>query len=105
MEESELERKVAEASLYNDSQKNKPYNNDMIRCYATIAPEKVFGVRVNTALGYQAANENVSIPVHIIIGISVFYECVSVSVAVCNAGFARVTDEAVASERHQNAAR
>lgn len=56
---SDLQSKITATSLYNDSNTKGAYNADVIRCYATRAPDTVFGIRVNTTLGYCAANQKV----------------------------------------------
>lgn len=57
--QNDLDRKITETSLYNDSVNRNPFNDDIIRCYALSAPEKSFGLRVNTTLSYCAANQKI----------------------------------------------
>lgn len=59
--QSDLESKIIETSLYNDSVNRKPFNDDVIRCYAVNAEPECFGLRVNTVLSYCAANQKVRI--------------------------------------------
>lgn len=57
---SDLDRKITETSLYNDTvMAKKPYNSDIIRCYAHICPKDSFGLRVNTLTSFWAANQKV----------------------------------------------
>lgn len=56
---SELERKITETSLFNDTVAKKPYNSDIIRCYAHVSPKDTFGLRVNTLISFWAANQKV----------------------------------------------
>lgn len=55
---SDLEQKITETSLFNDTQK-KPYNADIIRCYAHVSPKDTFGLRVNTLTSFWAANQKI----------------------------------------------
>lgn len=56
---NELDAKITEMSLFNDSINRNPFNDDIIRCYALNAPDKDFGLRVNTTLSYCAANQKI----------------------------------------------
>lgn len=57
--QNDLDRKITETSLFNDSVNRNPFNDDLIRCYALNASEKSFGLRVNTTLSYCAANQKI----------------------------------------------
>lgn len=57
--QSDLERKITETALYNDSCNRNPFSNDLIRCYALSPQENCFGIRVNTMLSYCAVNQKV----------------------------------------------
>lgn len=57
--QSDLERKITETAMYNDSCNRKPFSNDLIRCYALSPQENCFGIRVNTMLSYCAVNQKV----------------------------------------------
>lgn len=59
--QTDLERKITETSLYNDTINRKPFNDDLIRCYAITADKEHFGIRVNTILSYCAANQKVNL--------------------------------------------
>lgn len=59
--QSDLEQKIAEISLFNDSVNRKPFNDDVIRCYAVSAEPDCFGIRVNTTVAFCAANQKVRI--------------------------------------------
>ena len=54
-----MEKKITETSLFNDTMAKKPYNADMIRCYAHISPKETFGLRVNTLTSFWAANQKI----------------------------------------------
>lgn len=58
--DDEMEELITRASLYNENDSRAPYSKDKIRCYASQAPDEAFGLRVNTTLGYCAANQKVS---------------------------------------------
>lgn len=57
--QTDLDQKINETSLYNDSVNHEAFNNDLIRCYALTNPEDYFGIRANTTLSYCAANQKV----------------------------------------------
>ncbi|CAD7013172.1 unnamed protein product [Ceratitis capitata] len=57
---SQLEQRIQKATLFNDSRVKEPYNGDLIRCYAVIAPKDSIGVRVNTTLSFFAINRKIS---------------------------------------------
>lgn len=57
--QTDLERRIVETSLFNDSVNRNPFNNDLIRCYALYAPDNAFGIRVNTTLSFCAANQKI----------------------------------------------
>lgn len=38
----------------------KPYNSDVLRCYATLAPKDTFGLRINTVTSFWAVNQKIS---------------------------------------------
>lgn len=57
--QTDLEKRIIETSLFNDSINRNPFSNDIIRCYALYAPERSFGIRVNTTLSYCAANQKI----------------------------------------------
>lgn len=59
--QSDLEQKITETSLFNDSINRKPFNDDIIRCYAVISEPECFGIRVNTIASFCAANQKVII--------------------------------------------
>lgn len=61
LSQTELEQKITETSLFNDFVNDKPFNNDLIRCYALKTADDCFGIRVNTTLAYCAANQKVRI--------------------------------------------
>lgn len=54
---SDLEEKITETSLYNESDNRSPFNGDIIRCYALHPQENCFGIRVNTLLSYCTINQ------------------------------------------------
>lgn len=56
---TDLQTKIRETSLFNDSSAGGAYHADWIRCYANRAPKDVFGIRVNTTLNYCAANKKI----------------------------------------------
>lgn len=45
--------------MFNDTITKKPYNADIIRCYAHISPKDTFGLRVNTLTSFWAANQKI----------------------------------------------
>ncbi|XP_055387490.1 translation initiation factor eIF-2B subunit gamma [Condylostylus longicornis] len=55
-----LDEKVRDVSLFNDSKLNEPYDGDLIRCYALIAPKTSMGIRINTTLNYFAINQKLA---------------------------------------------
>lgn len=57
---NDLDQKITETSLFNDSDNRNPFNDDLIRCYAIKPQEHCFGIRVNTTLSYCAINQKVS---------------------------------------------
>lgn len=57
--QNDLDRKIKDTSLYNDSSNRQPFNDDLIRCYALRPQENRFGIRVNTILAYCAINQKV----------------------------------------------
>lgn len=61
--QTELDKKIIETSLFNDSVNRKPYNDDVIRCYVVNSEPECFGIRINTILSYCAANQKVG-PLH-----------------------------------------
>ncbi|XP_014099512.2 translation initiation factor eIF2B subunit gamma [Bactrocera oleae] len=54
-----LEQRIQKATLFNDSRIKEPYNGDLIRCYAVVAPKESIGVRVNTTLSFFAINQKI----------------------------------------------
>lgn len=56
---NELDHKITETSLFNDSVNRNPFSDDLIRCYAIKPQENCFGIRVNTTLSYCAINQKV----------------------------------------------
>lgn len=54
-----MDTKILGTTLCNDSTAKSPYNSDVIRCYTVSAPKESFGIRVNTLLGYCAANQSI----------------------------------------------
>lgn len=56
---NELDHKITETSLFNDSVNRNPFNDDLIRCYAIKPQENCFGIRVNTTLSYCAINQKI----------------------------------------------
>lgn len=56
---NDLDSRIVETSLFNDSVNRNPFNNDLIRCYALGAPEKSFGIRVNTTFTFCAVNQKI----------------------------------------------
>lgn len=57
--QNDLDRKITETSLYNNSVNRNPFDDDIIRCYALNTPENSFGLRVNTTLSYCAVNQKI----------------------------------------------
>lgn len=57
--QSDLERKITETALYNDSNNRNPFGDDLIRCYALTPQENSFGIRANTMVSYCAINQKV----------------------------------------------
>lgn len=53
----ELEQKITETSLFNESDNRNPFSGDIIRCYALHPQENCFGIRVNTVLSYCTINQ------------------------------------------------
>lgn len=60
--QNELDRKITETSLFNDSDNRNPFSDDLIRCYALSPQEHCFGIRVNATPAYCAVNQKVSLP-------------------------------------------
>lgn len=58
---------MTETSLFNDTL-SKPYNSDIIRCYAHICPKDTFGLRVNTLTSFWAANQKILVDWEKIVG-------------------------------------
>lgn len=54
---SDLEQKIIETSLFNESDSRNPFSGDTIRCYALHPQENCFGIRVNTILSYCTINQ------------------------------------------------
>lgn len=59
VKQDELEQKILETNLNNFARLKKSHEAELIRCYAYIAPEGSFGIRVNTVLGFCTANRKV----------------------------------------------
>lgn len=57
--QNDLDRKITDTSLFNDSTNRQPFNDNLIRCYALRPQENCFGIRVNTILSYCAINQKV----------------------------------------------
>lgn len=57
--QNELDQKITDTSLFNDSNNRNPFNGDIIRCYAMHPQENCFGIRVNTTPSYFAVNQKV----------------------------------------------
>lgn len=57
--QNELDRKITETSLFNDSENRNPFSDDLIRCYALSPQENCFGIRVNATPAYCAVNQKV----------------------------------------------
>lgn len=53
----DLEQKITETSLFNESDNRSPFSGDVIRCYALHPQENCFGIRVNTVLSYCTINQ------------------------------------------------
>lgn len=53
----DLEQKITETSLFNESDNRSPFSGDIIRCYALHPQENCFGIRVNTVLSYCTINQ------------------------------------------------
>lgn len=56
---SELESKISKTSLISTEYGKIAANSNPIKCFATIVPNDTFSLRVNTILGYCAANQKV----------------------------------------------
>lgn len=56
----DLDCKITETSLFNDSVNRNPFSDDIIRCYALKPQENCFGIRVNTILSYCTINQKVN---------------------------------------------
>ncbi|XP_053962413.1 translation initiation factor eIF-2B subunit gamma [Anastrepha ludens] len=56
---TQLEQRIQKSTLFNDSRIKEPYNGDLIRCYAVVAPKESIGVRVNTTLMFYAINQKI----------------------------------------------
>lgn len=54
-----MDTKIIGTTLCNDSTSKSLYNSDVIRCYTVTSPKESFGIRVNTLLGYCAANQSI----------------------------------------------
>jgi len=57
---NKLEETIRHKSLFNDTKSNEPYDGDLIRCYAIIAPKSTIGMRINTTLNYFAINQKIA---------------------------------------------
>lgn len=57
--QTNLEKRIIETSLFNDSINENPFHNDIVRCYALYAQENSFGIRVNTTISFCAANQKI----------------------------------------------
>lgn len=60
VKQNELDRKIIETSLFNDSVNRNAFSDDLIRCYALLPQDNTFGIRVNTTLFYCTINQKVS---------------------------------------------
>lgn len=58
---NELEKKITETSLFNESDNRNPFSDDLIRCYALAPQENCFGIRVNTTPSYHGINQKVTV--------------------------------------------
>lgn len=58
--QNDLDQKITETSIFNDSDNRNPFNGDLIRCYALKPQENCFGIRVNTTPSYCAINQKVN---------------------------------------------
>lgn len=58
--QNDLDRKITETSLFNESVNRNPFGDDLIRCYALKPQENCFGIRVNTTLSYCTINQKVN---------------------------------------------
>lgn len=61
LSQSDLERKITETSLFNDSCNRNPFCDDLIRCYVLNPQDGCFGIRVNTLPSYCAINQKVNL--------------------------------------------
>lgn len=61
---SDLDKKITETSLFNDTDNRNPFSGDLIRCYALAPQDNCFGIRVNTTPSYHAINQKVSVEFH-----------------------------------------
>lgn len=59
VKQDELQEKILETNLNNSSRCKQSNNSELINCFAYIAPSESVGIRVNTILGYYAANKKV----------------------------------------------
>lgn len=57
---SDLDKKITETSLFNESDNRNPFGADLIRCYALAPQDNCFGIRVNTTPSYHAINQKVT---------------------------------------------
>lgn len=57
--QNDLDRKITETSLFNDSDSRNPFSDDLVRCYALSPQENCFGIRVNTTLSFCTINQKV----------------------------------------------
>lgn len=60
-QENDLQVLIRESSAFNDHTGDMKgcYHNDFVRCYAYLAEDDVFGIRVNTLLAYWSLNGQV----------------------------------------------
>lgn len=69
-----LERKITDTSLFNDSVNRNPFSDDLIRCYALGPQENCFGIRVNTTLSYCTVNQKVNSSIfHLFFNFSILF--------------------------------
>lgn len=60
VQQNDLDRKITETSLFNESINRNPFGDDVIRCFALKPQENCFGIRVNTILSYCTINQKVN---------------------------------------------
>lgn len=59
IKQNELDQKIIQTNLNTFTRLKRSHNSELIKCYAYIAPEETFCMRVNTLLNYCLANKKI----------------------------------------------